>query len=156
MVRFRNFKCPFDQAKGTFYRSRNAVFGRIGRVHASEEVFLQLVTIATAIPVLQYGVETMSPWAPAGFFARGQQARTQDFCSEEADSLASPSFPNLRPSFFTPPFPSSFSSFLYLHFLPTYLYISLSSLAPKPLASPLTGVQRYNAGKNLGIADARG
>jgi hypothetical protein len=38
------FKCSFDQAKRSFYRSLNAIFGRIGR-SASDEVVIPLVTL---------------------------------------------------------------------------------------------------------------
>ena len=42
LVSSRNFSCSFDQAKRAYYRSLNAIFGKIGRI-ASEEVVLQLV-----------------------------------------------------------------------------------------------------------------
>jgi len=42
-------------AKGNFYRSANAIFGRIGRI-ASEEVILQLMN-SKCIPMLIYGME---------------------------------------------------------------------------------------------------
>ena len=37
------FKCSFDLAKRAFYRSLNAIFGKIGKF-ALEEVIIQLVT----------------------------------------------------------------------------------------------------------------
>jgi exonuclease III len=55
IVSSRLFKCSFDQSKRSFYRSINAVFGRIGRI-ASEEVMIQLV-IQKCLPILLYGVE---------------------------------------------------------------------------------------------------
>lgn len=49
------FKCSFDLAKRAFYRSLNAIFGKIGRF-ASEEVIIQLVT-QKCLPILLYGTE---------------------------------------------------------------------------------------------------
>lgn len=51
----RSFKCSLDNAKRSFHRSLNAVFGKIGRI-ASEEVTLHLVT-SKCLPVLLYGLE---------------------------------------------------------------------------------------------------
>jgi hypothetical protein len=55
IVSSRLFKCAFDQAKQTYYRCLNAIFGKIGRI-ASEEVVLQLVS-SKCLPVLMYGTE---------------------------------------------------------------------------------------------------
>jgi hypothetical protein len=55
IVRSRHFKCSWVQARKGFYRSLNAIFGRVGRV-ASEEVVLQLIN-SKCLPVLLYGVE---------------------------------------------------------------------------------------------------
>ena len=55
LSRSRLFKCSFDAAKRAFYRSLNAIFGRVGRV-ASEEVTLQLVA-SKCLPVLLYDDE---------------------------------------------------------------------------------------------------
>jgi len=53
----RNGKCLFDEAKKAYYRSFNAVFGKIGR-HASEEVTLKLKLIQTkCLPVILYGLD---------------------------------------------------------------------------------------------------
>ena len=49
------FKWSFDQAKRAFYRSPNAIFGKIGRF-ASEEINIQLVT-QKCLPILLYGTE---------------------------------------------------------------------------------------------------
>jgi len=49
------FKCCFDDAKKAFFRSFNAVYGRIGRA-ASEEVILSLIR-AKCLPVLLYGTD---------------------------------------------------------------------------------------------------
>jgi len=38
----RYFKCSLDHAKRSFYRSANAIFGKVGRI-ATEEVILQLL-----------------------------------------------------------------------------------------------------------------
>jgi hypothetical protein len=42
ILRSRFFKCSFEQIERAFYRSLNAMFGRVGRL-VSEEVLLQLV-----------------------------------------------------------------------------------------------------------------
>ena len=55
IVNARTFRCSFDHAKRAYYRSLNAIFGRIGR-SASEEVVLQLV-ISKCLPILMYGSE---------------------------------------------------------------------------------------------------
>jgi len=34
---YTNFKCSIDHAKRSFYRSANAIFGRVGRI-ASEDI----------------------------------------------------------------------------------------------------------------------
>jgi len=57
-MRFRNFKCSLDQAKRSYFRSLNAIFGKVGRF-ASEEVILQLVT-SKCLPILLYGTEACS------------------------------------------------------------------------------------------------
>jgi len=49
------FKCSFEAAKRSFYRSANSIFGKIGRI-ASEETTLQL-TRSKCIPALLYGLE---------------------------------------------------------------------------------------------------
>ena len=49
------FKCSLEHAKCAYYRSVNAIFGRVGRI-ASEEVVLQLVS-TKCIPILLYGSE---------------------------------------------------------------------------------------------------
>jgi hypothetical protein len=55
IVNARSFKCSLDNAKRSFHRSTNAIFGKIGRI-ASEEVTLHLVT-SKCLPVLLYGLE---------------------------------------------------------------------------------------------------
>ena len=49
------FKCCFDDTKRHFYRSFNAVYGRIGRA-ASEEVVISLIR-SKCLPVLLYGMD---------------------------------------------------------------------------------------------------
>lgn len=51
----RVFTCSFDHAKCAYFRSLNAIFGKIGRL-ASEEVILQLVS-SKCLPILMYGTE---------------------------------------------------------------------------------------------------
>jgi len=43
IVRSRNFKCSLTNAKKSFYRSANAIFGKTGRT-APEEATLELVS----------------------------------------------------------------------------------------------------------------
>jgi len=50
-----NFKCNYAYAKKAFYRSFNAIFGRVGRL-ANEDVVLHLIK-AKCLPVLLYGVD---------------------------------------------------------------------------------------------------
>ena len=50
-----NFKCTQDNAKSSFYRSFNAIFGKVGRI-ASNEVIVQLIK-TKCFPVLYYGLE---------------------------------------------------------------------------------------------------
>ena len=51
----QSFRCCFDHAKRSFFRSTNAIFGKVGRI-ASEEVVLQLVQ-TKCLPVLLYATE---------------------------------------------------------------------------------------------------
>ncbi len=51
----RTFKCSFEHAKRKYFRSLNAIFGKVGR-SASEEVVLQLVR-SKCLPILLYGVK---------------------------------------------------------------------------------------------------
>ena len=55
IVSYRYFKCSLEYAKRSFYRSANAIFGKIGRL-ASEEVVLELIA-KKCLPVLLYGLE---------------------------------------------------------------------------------------------------
>jgi len=55
IVNSRSFKCSVDAARHAFYRSANAIFGKIGRI-ASEEVTLQLIQ-SKSVPLLLYGLE---------------------------------------------------------------------------------------------------
>ena len=55
VVLSRVFNCSIDAAKCSFYRSVNAIFGRIDRL-ASEDVTLQLI-MTKCMPVLLYGLE---------------------------------------------------------------------------------------------------
>jgi len=50
-----NFRCSIDHAKRSFYRSANAIFGKIERI-ASEGITLQLIN-TKCIPILLYGLE---------------------------------------------------------------------------------------------------
>jgi hypothetical protein len=51
----RVFRCVFDNAKKSFYRAFNAVFGKIGG-RASEEVVLHIMK-SKCMPLLLYGLE---------------------------------------------------------------------------------------------------
>jgi Reverse transcriptase (RNA-dependent DNA polymerase) len=55
IVSSRIFRCSLVAAKRSYYRSLNAIFGKIGR-SASEEVVLQLVS-CKCLPILLYGLE---------------------------------------------------------------------------------------------------
>lgn len=55
IIRAKSFRCCFDSAKRSFYRSFNAVYGKIGR-SASEEVVLSLIKFK-CLPCLLYGLE---------------------------------------------------------------------------------------------------
>ena len=49
------FKCVFENAKRTFYKSANNIFGKVGRV-ASEEVVLRLIQ-SKCMPCMLYCLE---------------------------------------------------------------------------------------------------
>lgn len=51
----KTFRCCFDDAKKSFYRAFNAVYGKIGRL-ASEEVILSLIK-SKCLPCLLFGME---------------------------------------------------------------------------------------------------
>ena len=55
ITRSRVFKISLDHAKKSFYRSANAIFGKVGRV-ANEDVVLQLLS-SKCMPSLLYGLE---------------------------------------------------------------------------------------------------
>ena len=52
----RTFKCCFDNCKANFFRSFNAINGRLGRC-ASPEVIVQLLS-SKCMPVLLYGLDS--------------------------------------------------------------------------------------------------
>jgi len=56
IVSASNFKCSLDNAKRSFYRSFNAIFGKVGLI-ASNEVIVQLIK-TKCFPVLYYGLES--------------------------------------------------------------------------------------------------
>jgi len=51
----RNFKCCFRNAKKSYFRSFNSIFGRVGRL-ASEEVVLKLIA-TKCVPIILYGLD---------------------------------------------------------------------------------------------------
>jgi len=51
----RIFTCSTNSAKRYFYRSANAIFGKVGRI-ASEETVLELIK-TKCIPALMFGME---------------------------------------------------------------------------------------------------
>ena len=55
VTRSTHFSCSFDNAKRSFYRSFNAIFGKIGRI-APENVVMQLIK-SKCVPVLLYAVD---------------------------------------------------------------------------------------------------
>ena len=56
-MRSHTFRRDLDHAKKSFYRSANAIFGKVGRA-ANEEVVVQLI-VSKCIPVLLYGLEAL-------------------------------------------------------------------------------------------------
>jgi len=55
IVSSSSFKCSLDNAKRSFYRSFNAIFGKVGRI-ASNEAIEQLIK-TKCFPILYYGLE---------------------------------------------------------------------------------------------------
>jgi len=55
VTRSTHVSCPFDNAKKFFYRSFNAIFGKIGRI-APKNVVMQLIK-SKCVPVLLYAVD---------------------------------------------------------------------------------------------------
>ena len=54
IVSSSSFKCSLDNAKRSFYRSFDAIFGKVGRI-ASNEIIVQLIK-TKCFPVLYYGL----------------------------------------------------------------------------------------------------
>ena len=50
-----HFKCSISDAKKSFYRSFNAIFGKIGRI-AAEDVIIELI-VKKSLPALIYALE---------------------------------------------------------------------------------------------------
>jgi len=59
LVSSKTFRCAIDNAKKSFYRSFNSIFGKVGR-SASEHVMVELLK-TKCVPVLLYGLEVCSP-----------------------------------------------------------------------------------------------
>jgi len=57
LVQSRHFRCTIHEPKKSFFRSVNAIFGKVSRT-ASKEITLQLV-VSKCIPVLLFGLESM-------------------------------------------------------------------------------------------------
>ena len=55
ITRSRKFKCSIDNAKRSFHRAVNGIFGKVGRL-ASEEVVVQLL-LHKCMPILLYALE---------------------------------------------------------------------------------------------------
>jgi len=55
LVSASSFKCSLDNAKRSFYRSFNAILGKVGRI-ASNEVIVQL-TKSKCFPAVYYALE---------------------------------------------------------------------------------------------------
>ena len=55
VTRSRKFKCSIDNAKRSFHRAANSIFGKVGRL-ASEEVVVQLL-LHKCMPILYYVLE---------------------------------------------------------------------------------------------------
>ena len=54
-VASRNFKCSFENAKKSYYRAFNNIFGKVGR-RASEEVTVKLIE-TKCLPIILYGLD---------------------------------------------------------------------------------------------------
>ena len=67
IVRSRNFKCSLTNAKKSFYRSANAIFGKICRI-AAEEATVELIS-SKCISVLIYGLE-VGMMKPVDWYSR--------------------------------------------------------------------------------------
>ena len=59
VLRSHTFRCDLDHAKKSFYRSANAIFGKVNGRAANEEVVVQLL-ISKCISILMYGLEACS------------------------------------------------------------------------------------------------
>ena len=57
MISSRSFKCVFDNAKKSFYKSFNAIFGRIGR-YSSAEVVIHLLKVK-CLPIILYATQSI-------------------------------------------------------------------------------------------------
>jgi len=55
VTRYRKFKCSIDNAKRSYHRAANGIFGKVGRL-ASEEVVVQLL-LHKCMPILLYALE---------------------------------------------------------------------------------------------------
>jgi len=55
VTRSRKFKCSIDNAKRSYHRAANGIFGKVGRL-ASEEVVVQLL-LHKCMPILLYALE---------------------------------------------------------------------------------------------------
>jgi len=62
ILQSRTFKCSLSNHRKAFYRSANAIFGKIGRI-ASEDVILQLIK-SKFIPSLLYGFDACALTKP--------------------------------------------------------------------------------------------
>jgi len=58
-VSSKTFRCALDNAKKSFYRSFNSIFGKVG-CFTSEHVMVELLK-TKCLPVLLYGLEVCSP-----------------------------------------------------------------------------------------------
>ena len=65
-VSARSFECTSEPARSKFYKSFNAIFGKVGQV-ASESVIMQLIS-SKCLPVLLYATEACP------FLARDQSS----------------------------------------------------------------------------------
>jgi len=61
-VRSHTFRRDLDHAKKSFYRSANAIFGKVGRA-ANEEVVVQLI-VSKCIPILTFSGPRVGPFGP--------------------------------------------------------------------------------------------
>ena len=81
IVSYSCFRCLFDNAKKSFYRVFNAVFGKVGRV-ASQKVVIELL-MSKCVPAFYYGSECCPISNSLEFAIRGSFMKIFDTRSKD-------------------------------------------------------------------------